>query len=104
VSPDDTSGGVTLAMIARVPVDGIADFQRYEDAVIPLLAEHGARLERRLRSQNSTVEIHIVSFPSGDSFQAFMADPRRGNLAPILKGSGTVTEAIPVHDVVSPHD
>jgi len=44
---------------------GLRRFRAHEDQVLPLLNEHGGRLQRRLRNELGTVELHIVSFPSG---------------------------------------
>ena len=58
----ETAQRHTLVLIARVPVEGVASFQEYESAVLPLLSEFGGLLERRLRNSDGTVEVHIVSF------------------------------------------
>ena len=39
---------LTIVLIARIPRDGIASFQAYEEAVLALLSEFGGSLERRL--------------------------------------------------------
>jgi hypothetical protein len=36
-----TSARLTFVLIARVPSDGVASFQAYEEAVLPLLSEFG---------------------------------------------------------------
>ena len=59
---------VTFVLIVQIPTEGIEDFQAYEDAVLPLLPEFNGRLERRLRNQDGTVEMHIVSFASDADF------------------------------------
>ena len=51
---------VTFVLIARIPPEGISTFATYEDHVLPLLAEHGGVLQRRLRSGDGLVEIHVV--------------------------------------------
>ena len=51
-----TSARLTFVLIARVPSDGVASFQAYEEAVLPLLSEFGGLLERRLRNSDSTIE------------------------------------------------
>jgi uncharacterized protein (DUF1330 family) len=53
---------VTYVLIARIPPAGVEAFQRYEAAVLPLLAEHGGRLARRLRTDGGEVEVHLVEF------------------------------------------
>jgi hypothetical protein len=70
------SARLTFVLIARVPFDGVASFQAYEEAVLPLLSEFGGLLERRLRNSDGTIEVHIVSFDSDQNFQRFRSDPR----------------------------
>lgn len=92
-------GSLVLALIARVPSAGVEDFQAYESRVLPLLAEHGAALERRLRSADGVVEVHIVRFASRDDLQRFRDDPRREAAAPLLKASGAAIELLEMQDV-----
>jgi hypothetical protein len=92
-------GSLTLALIARVPPDGVAAFQSYESRVLPLLAHHGAELQRRMRNGDGTVELHILAFPSADHLARFRADPRRAEAAPLLAGSGATTELLELDDV-----
>lgn len=91
--------GVLLVVVARVPADGVAEFQAYEGRVLPLLAEHGGRLERRLRSPDATTEVHVVSFPTAEGFAAYVADPRRAEHSPLLARSGASLELLEVEDV-----
>ena len=74
---DNQTNRVTTVLVARIPPEGIVDFRAYEDAVLPLLPEYNGRLERRLRNQDGTVEMHIVSFASEADFQNYRNDPRR---------------------------
>ncbi len=91
--------GLTLALIARIPHDGIGAFQAYESAVLPLLGDHGGVLQRRLAQSDNTIEIHLVWFPSAEHFARFRADPRRGQHASVLQSSGAVIELIEVGDM-----
>ena len=92
-------GGVTLVMTARVPMAGVARFQAYEKLVLPLLADHGGDLQRRLRNADGTIEVHIVRFPSADRLARFRADPRRIAAAPLLTASAAVIEVFEAMDV-----
>ena len=96
---DDESNRVTAVLIARIPAEGIADFLAYEDAVLPLLPEYNGRLERRLRNQDGTVEMHIVSFDSDADFQNYRNNPRRTAQAALLERSGAVLERLAMTDV-----
>jgi antibiotic biosynthesis monooxygenase (ABM) superfamily enzyme len=97
--PDNQTNRVTTVLIARIPPDGIADFRAYEDAVLPLLPEFNGRLERRLRNQDGTVEMHIVSFASEADRQNYRNDPRRTAQASLLKKSSAMLESLPMTNV-----
>jgi hypothetical protein len=91
--------GVTFVLIARIPPDGAASFKAYEAQVLPLLPEHGGRLERRLETNDHGIEIHVVWFPSTEAFERFRADPRRTRHAPLLARSGAALELLAVTDL-----
>ncbi len=74
---DDVGPPVRLAAVVVFPEQGYADAQRYEDAVLDLLAAHGGRLDQRLRSGDGRTEVHLVSFPDRAAYQAFLTDPAR---------------------------
>ncbi|MEV6055996.1 hypothetical protein [Streptomyces sp. NPDC052107] len=90
---------VTYLLLARLPEGRLDAFDAYESAVLPLLAEHGGRLERRLRTLDDRVEAHLVSFPGDEEFTAYRADPRRSFAAPLLESSGAAIELLAVRDV-----
>lgn len=88
---------LTIVVTATVPDGGLADFNAYEAAVLPLLAEYG-RLQRRLVSEDGRREVHIVSFPSRDAFDAYLRDPRRVSFAPLLERSNATVTAVEMRD------
>jgi hypothetical protein len=90
---------VTYLMLARLPEGRLDAFDAYESTVLPLLAEYGGNLERRLRTLDDRVEAHLVSFPSNEDFAAYRADPRRSTAAPLLESSGAVVELLAVREV-----
>ena len=90
---------VTYLMLARLPEKGLEAFDAYESAVLPLLAEHGGRLERRLRTLDDRVEAHVVTFPDDEALAAYRADPRRSAAAPLLESSGAAVGLLAVRDV-----
>jgi hypothetical protein len=83
---------VRYLFIARIPPAGVADFQAYESSVLPLLAEHAARLEHRFRAADGCLEVHVLHFPTAEALTAYRDDPRRAELAPALDASGATTE------------
>ena len=70
----------------------------YENRVLPLLGEHGATLERRLRTADGTTEIHVVRFPSQAVLEAYMGDPRRDQHQSLFDVSGAAMEVLTMHD------
>ncbi|MCP3404522.1 hypothetical protein [Bradyrhizobium sp. CCGB01] len=95
----DQASLLTFVLVARIPEEGIADFQAYEAAVLPLLGEFGGRLERRLRSQDGTTEVHIVSFASEADFQNYRNDPRRTAQVRLLETSAAKLELLSMTNV-----
>jgi len=93
------SARLTSVLIARVPPDGIASYQAYEAAVLPLLSEFGGLLERRLRNSDGTIEVHIVSFDSDQNRQRFRSDPRRASFAHLFEASAASNEVFAMTDV-----
>ena len=94
-----TNAGVTLCAIFRIPAAGKDAYQAYESAVLPLLADHGGTLQRRLRTEDGGAEVHIVWFPSALHLDAYLADPRRSAHAGLFDASGAVAEVLTVADV-----
>ncbi|MEE1751999.1 hypothetical protein [Streptomyces sp. SP18CS02] len=90
---------VTYLMLARLPEGGLDAFDAYENAVLPLLAEYGGCLERRLRTLDNQVEAHLITFPNGEDLAAYRADPRRSAAAPLLESSGASVELLAMRDV-----
>ena len=93
---------LTIVMVADAPAADVAAFQSYEALVLPLLDRHAGRLERRLRSADGTVEVHIVSFASRTGYESYLADPERTALRARLAGSQVGQRVVEVHDV-EPH-
>jgi uncharacterized protein (DUF1330 family) len=90
---------LVLALIARVPAAGVSDFQAYEACVLPILAEYGGALERRLRNADGTTELHVLRFASRDGLDRFRRDERRTAAAPLLQRSGATIELMELLDV-----
>ena len=86
-------------MLADVPREGVAAFQRYEAAVLPLLERHDGRLERRLRTADGQAEVHVLSFGSRAAYEAYSADPERRDHRAALEGLGLTQRLLEVVDV-----
>ena len=86
-------------LVIHLPADGVESFQRYEAAVLPLLADHHGRLDRRLRSADGQTEVHLVSFPSADHFESYRNDPRRAKQSHLLDKAHARLELYELIDV-----
>ena len=57
---------------------------QYEDRVLALLPDHGARIDARVRAlEGPFTEIQILEFPSEQALVDFQNDPRRTDLSEI---------------------
>lgn len=92
---------MTLVQIVRIPAEGVAAFREFESHVLPIMPRYGGRLERRLHSDDGTVEVHIVSFPSAEALERYTSDPDRVRHLPLRDASGASSELIEVTDVDS---
>lgn len=90
---------VTFVVVADVPEGGQTAFRQYEDLVLPLLARHGGRLERRLRTGDGLTEVHVVSFDDDAGYRAYLAEPERLVHKPLLEGVDVVQRLLRVSDV-----
>jgi hypothetical protein len=75
-------GNITLAFLGYADSGGEDRAAAYEDAVLPLLDEQGARVlfrGRRSAGQEPSlpVEVHLLWFPSQEALSAYLADDRR---------------------------
>jgi hypothetical protein len=77
---------VTVVAVLDCRAEDVPAFQRYEDVVLPLLARHDGRLERRLRSADGSSEVHVLSFGSQAAYGRYQADPDRLEAGALLAG------------------
>jgi hypothetical protein len=79
---DAEDGPFTLAFVGYADPGRAADAIAYEDAVLPLLTDHGAELLSRVRRCEGEdpvlpLEVQLIRFPSRAALQAYLADERR---------------------------
>ena len=79
----------------------VADGQGYEDGVLRLLARHGGRLERRLRSIDGVTAVQLIRFVSTAGLDAFMADPDRLARRAAIGGGAPIARVLEVRDVAA---
>ncbi|MCW2749174.1 MAG: hypothetical protein JWR83_284 [Aeromicrobium sp.] len=74
----------------------------YEDEVLALLGDHGARVVQRVRrvdDSDGPLEVQIIELPDELALSGFMADPRRVASADVRDRVIARTEIIRVADV-----
>ena len=88
-----------MLVLIRIELSGadLTAFERYEAEVLPLLADHGGALERRLKGEG--FEAHLVRFPSTEAFHAYLRDPRREEAQALWVQSGAHAERWEVTDL-----
>ncbi|MFD2090260.1 hypothetical protein [Blastococcus deserti] len=84
----------TVVSLIDLPPESVTAFQRYEDAVLPLLHRHDGRLERRLRTPDGTTEVHVLSFSSEAAYGGYLDDPQRVDHRSLLDGVELTTRVV----------
>lgn len=95
---DPTDELLLVAMVEMAPGHTEAG-QRYEDAVLALLDRHGGSVDRRLRTGDSTTEVHVIRFRSRSGYEAFLVDPDRLDHRAALGAAAPTTRVLEVHEV-----
>jgi hypothetical protein len=75
---------ITLCVLLWAHDGKADDLTRYEDTVMELLAEHRGTIISRVRctpTDEGPDEVHTIQFADQASFDAYMVDPRRLDLA-----------------------
>lgn len=72
----------TLAFVGYAGAETADQASAYEDEVLPLLEDHGARVLYRGRRADHEddalpLEVHLLWFPHRAALDAYLADPRR---------------------------
>jgi hypothetical protein len=76
------------------------EFQQFETAAARILKKYEGKIERVIRPTgsgqpgSSPYEIHIVSFPSVERFEAYRGDTDLAKLAPLRQTAIACTEVI----------
>jgi uncharacterized protein (DUF1330 family) len=71
----------------------------YEDSVLELMSDHGARVLQRLRTDGADgapLEIQALEFPSQEALDGYMQDERRTTLAGKREAAIARTDVLPV--------
>ena len=78
----------------------IALFEQYEAIVLPHLSKYGATVEHRLRATDNSTEIHLLSFPDVEAYEAYLADSDRVQARSLWEESGARASGIEVQSLV----
>ena len=68
---------VHLCVLLWANPDAEAALTRYEEQVLELMADHGARVLQRVRSaghDGAPTEVQILEYPSEDALEAYVAE------------------------------
>jgi len=79
------SGGLVVVAQLFIAPGHDRDFEEYEAKAAEIIARHGGRIERRADVRRDgdpdrPDEVHVVSFPSRASFDAYREDPKLRSL------------------------
>jgi hypothetical protein len=77
-----TDGPFTIAFVGTATAEQAEAVRAFEDEVLALLPDHGARVVyrgHRAPGQDPSlpVEVHLLWFPTRGAFDAYLADERR---------------------------
>ena len=97
---------LTLAFVGYTHPDLSERAVAYEDAVLPLLVEHGAKLLARVRrapGQDASLplEIHLIWFPHRRALDAYLGNPRRQTLLESYGDVFRLTQVVEVEQIAS---
>lgn len=80
---------------------GLEALHDFEFRVLPIIAEHGGRLEAAFvpAADPCTIdpppdEVHVLAFPSATAFQAYRDDPRHAELDALRAAAISRTEVV----------
>ena len=71
-----------VGFVGRADPQLVAAAVAFEDAVLPLLEDHGAQVRfrgRRAAHEDPALplEVHVLWFPHRSAYEGYLADPRR---------------------------
>ena len=92
--------GIVLLVSLYVHPGREADFRRFETAAARIMARHGGAIERVIRpvaapgGPPAPHEIHVVTFPGREAFDAYRGDPELAGLAALRAAAIARTEVV----------
>jgi hypothetical protein len=97
---------LTLAFVGYAPQQLADRAIAFEDAVLPLLDDHGAKLIQRVRrapgeDPSLPLEVHVIWFPSRRALESYLGDPRRQRLIDTFGEVFTLKHVVEVETISS---
>jgi uncharacterized protein (DUF1330 family) len=90
-----------MTLVARLTVrrEAIDDFRRFERAAAATIARHGGAIERVVVVRSAEedelfTEIHLVTFPDDQAFEAYRGDPETVALTAVREACLVATEIL----------
>jgi uncharacterized protein (DUF1330 family) len=99
VNASGSEASIRLCILLWARPDADAALVGYEDQVLKLMADHGARVLQRARTDGADatpLEIQILEYPSQAALDGYLADERRAALAGEREAAIARTEILPV--------
>ena len=95
-----------LVVTLEVRKDAAATFARFETQAAAILSRWDGKIERVIRLDEEAPgrtfrEVHIVSFPDGDAFDAYRRDPELAALKSLRDGAIVSTEIVRGRDLAT---
>jgi hypothetical protein len=105
--PSDPEQPFTLAFVGYTTAALADAAAAYEDEVLPLLTDHGARvLYRGRRAAGQDVELpfelHLLWFPNRSALAAYLDDDRRAALSEQFGEVFTVRQVVELEPIATP--
>jgi uncharacterized protein (DUF1330 family) len=97
---DGKNPGIVLVASLFIHPGREVEFRQFETEAARIMQKYGGRIERVIRpttsgqSDSSPHEIHLVSFPSVERFEAYRRDAALATLAPLRQRAVARTEVI----------
>ena len=94
------NSGIILVASLFIHPGREVEFRQFETEAARIMKKYGGRVERVIRPHasaapdSSPYEVHIVSFPSVERFEAYRGDADLTKLAPLRQSAITRTEII----------
>ncbi|HMJ10038.1 MAG TPA: hypothetical protein VK524_01470 [Polyangiaceae bacterium] len=93
----ETAEPLALVVVLTVPLARLEQFRSFEQQAARIMLAYGGRIEQSVvvplpADPQHLKEVHVVTFPSSDAFEAYRADSELAALAPLRESAIAATE------------